>query len=238
MKLGVSLLSLLAMCSVGLADPISPCPAGTLQDYINFGSDGCILGSALFYNFMDSSSFLTTPGATEITGGSIQVIPFSGGLSPGLEFQVNATAGAGELLQARVSYTVGLPGPPLTFDLGMTGSSAVPDGVTTVVTEVCPGGVIDFIGCFDPNTFDLLPTQALILFDIGIDASLAESLLLPPLTTLGVLNDIVIDGGLAGSAAIGSATNQFSVVPEPGTFWSLSAVLACVWLRSRRRKRQ
>src|SRR5262249_10554024 len=161
--------------------------------------------------------FGSTPGATQIAAGSIQVTPFGGPVSPGFQFQVNALSGPGELLQARIGYTVGLPGAaPVTANLGMTGSSAVPDGVTTVVEEVCPGG--EFIApsvCLDSN--GLLPTQALIVFDIGIDADLSESLLLPPLTTLGVLNDIVVDGGLAGSARIGSATNQFTIVPEPGT---------------------
>jgi hypothetical protein len=197
-----------------------------------------LLGSVQFYNFGDAGVFGSTPGATQIPAGSIQVIPFGSLVSPGLEFQVNAFAGAGELLQARIGYTVGLAGTaPVIAHLGMTGSFAVPDGVTTVVEELCPDG--EFLGpgfCPDPNSLGLLPTQAMIVFDIGIDAFLADSLLLPDLTMLGVLNDIVVDGGLAGSAGIGSATNQFTVVPEPGTFWTLSAVVACMWLRYRRRK--
>jgi hypothetical protein len=241
MKSGVlALILLAALGSAGLAGPLNPCPAGSLQDYIDLGAGGCTLGAALFYNFGDSSVFGSTPGADPIPAGSIQVVPFGNSLSPGFEFLVSALLGPGELRQARIGYTVGLSAAgTLTARLAMSGSSVAPDGGATVIEELCSGGEFFAPGlCPDPNSLGFLPTEALIVFDIGVDAGLSDGLELQQLTTLGVLNDIVVDGGLAGSAGIGSVSNQFTIVPEPGTIWLLSAGFLCGWLGCWRRKAQ
>jgi hypothetical protein len=229
----------LTICPTSRANPLT-CAPGTLQDYIDLGSGGCLIGTGFFYNFGDSSFFGLTPGSTEIVPESILVTPATGVNSARLVFQLNSMAGPGEVLQARIGYTVEFPSAvPLVVSVGMTGSAATGDGVTTVVKEICPGGEFFFFGfCFDPDTFDLLPTQAMILFDIGIDASVAESLRLAPVRRVGILDDIVIDGGYYGSARIDSAANEFTSVPEPGTFWSFPALVSCVWLGLRRRRQQ
>jgi hypothetical protein len=191
------------------------------------------MGGVRFYDF--SLEALVT-GAIPIDAGVVQVIPFGGPNSPGLEFAVNATAGAGELKEIKISYLVEplMSGPFIRGALlAMTGSFAAPDGVTTVVEELCPDPTFFGVGICESAS-----PQALIVFDIGIDADLSESIGLPPTTRLGVIKDITVDGGINGSAAIGSAINQFVVVPEPGTvFAGISALAACVLFRARRRSR-
>jgi hypothetical protein len=144
---------------------------------------------------------------------------------------LNVNAAAGELLQSRFGYSLsGLPGVPVDALLSMAGSSAVPDGVTTVVEDLCLDDIFASTLCFASQ-------QSLIVFDIGLDAQSSERLTLSPVTTLGVVTDISVDGGLAGAAAISSATNQFVIVPEPGTSaLGFSALLTFfLWSRSRRR---
>ena len=237
MTLGVYVFALLlALSSLGHAGPILPCAPDTLQNYINnLAFEGCAIGSATFSTFFLST--LST-GATEIDPASLLVNPISDPLSPGFEFRVDRTAAAGELLQSRFGYILTLESAaPVTAHLAMTGSFATGDGVTTVVKSLCPGGEFivapDF--CESTDSFDSLPIETLIVFDIGIEASLSERIALQPLAKLGVITDIVVDGGPSGSAGIGSAINRFTIIPEPGTFWRIPALLACVWLLSRRK---
>jgi hypothetical protein len=104
-----------------------------------------------------------------------------------------------------------------------------PDGVNTVVELLCLGEAFAFDEFCDSST------ETLIVFDIGIDADLTESISIASLNTLGVVKDIVIDAGLAGSASLDAATNQFMVVPEPQTVVSVSlALLAGIWISARR----
>ena len=137
-----------------------------------------------------------------IPTGSIGVSPFGGMLTPGLEFDAGASAGAGELLQARFGYSVEsvLAGPLIQARLAMTGSSATGDGVATVVGDLCLGEEFSFDvdACFTS-------TETLIVFDTGMDALLSERRPLPAVATLGVITDISVDGGLSGSAAIAAA---------------------------------
>jgi hypothetical protein len=124
-----------------MAGPIHPCAAGTLEDYINLGTDGCTQGTAHFYNFGGAAIFSLLPGATGVSAAAIQVVPYGGTFSPGLQFLVNATAGAGEVIQAQIGYTVGLvAAATVGVNLAMTGSFAVADGVTTVVQDLCADG--------------------------------------------------------------------------------------------------
>jgi hypothetical protein len=182
------------------------------------------VGDIRFYDFIS----LGPLGGTQIPEAGIAVNASGGGLTASLEFVANAAAGPGELLEARIGYTLQAPG-PLLARLAMTGSSASGDGVTTVVERFCLGDAFAGDFCFGPE-------DALIVIDPGFDPILSESKALPLVVTLGVIKEIAVDGGTAGSATIGSAINQFVIVPEPGTMLlGVSALMACVWLRARRR---
>jgi hypothetical protein len=92
---------------------------GSLQSYINLGSDGCTIGETKFFDFLDLGPI---PGATGLAADAVTVNPFGGLYTPGLEFRVNAGAAAGELLELRLGYTLeSLQAPIVLAQLGMTG---------------------------------------------------------------------------------------------------------------------
>ena len=87
---------------------------------------------------------------------------------------------------------------------------------------------------------DAPPSQdANIAFAIDGDQSLSETLSFASTPLLGIVNDIAVDGGLSGNAALaGGFTNTFTVatpVPEPTTVTLLATGMAWI-LRSRRRR--
>lgn len=219
------------LTAAALLPPVSraatvDCMAGDLQGYINLGADGCRVGTARFFDFFNAGP---VGSATEVPANSVTVDPFGSSLTPGLNFGVNVTAGAGQLLQTRFGYSVeGILGAPL-FNalLGMTGTTVAPDGAATAVQELCPSAFVADLCSAGPQTA--------IVFDIGIDALLSTSVATPSPGTVYVLTDIVADGGTAGSAAIGSVSNQFTIVPEPGPTGLVSLSLgAGLWLHMRR----
>jgi hypothetical protein len=218
---------LLAMSGRALA---APCLAGTLTSYLAAGS--CSIDSATFSGFA-----LVTPlpaGATPISTGSISVTPFSSASGVGLQFGFDVGADAGMLDELLFGYQVSAAG--LTgAALGMTGASAFDDGVVTGVQDVCIGGTFSsgLSGCSGVH-------DANVVFAIDGDQQLTASLLFPPVAILGIVNDIAVDGGLFGQAALGGpVTNAFTVaaaVPEPASLLLTGSGLLLL-LRARRRPR-
>jgi hypothetical protein len=184
-----------------------PAVPGTLQDYIDLGSGGATIGSVLFADF----TLLELPtGATPILPQNILVTPISSPSNPGFLISVNQTAAAGELFEVLIGYNVS--GTSFAGNtLSMEGSSVTPDGAVTGVEDLWLGEP------FDLNLAG--STETLIVFDIGILADTSEQLSFAPVNLIGVVTDIAVDGGLAGTGALGSVTNQFQVnaVPEPAT---------------------
>jgi hypothetical protein len=218
------LLVLLAVLSPTAASA-GLCVPDSLAGYILLGGTGCTIGNALFSQF---ATFAPPGFATEIDADNIAVTPLDLASGPGLQFAVNATAGPGEVLQALFGYQAS----GMTFvgnRLSIAGTQVTPDGVVTVVENKCLGGVFDP----DPTTCTETP-DALIVFDLGVDAELEALVAFGGVALIGVVNDVVIDGGLGGSAELASATNQFSAVPEPATGLLLAAGAALGALRLRR----
>jgi len=211
---------------IAFAAPVA-CVPGTLADYVNLGSDGCMIGNARVFEFVDLGPL---GGATGLTADMVDVTPFGGASNPGLQFAFALSAGPGELLESRFAYVLETASPVIAAGLlTMTGSSVDPDGVNTVVEDFCHGEgfVVDFC---------LAETDTLIVFDIGLDAEFSARLDLPGLTRVGLMKDVVVDGGLAGSASLETATNEFVLVPEPMTGPTLLlGLFACAVLRALRR---
>ena len=210
----------------------SVCSPGTLTDYLSLGSAGCTIGTTGFGNF----ETLSIPNAaTQIDPNLVQVTPGGGPTTPTLLFTFNMSASAGEFFDLNFGFDVTdnfLVGANAT----MTGTSATDDGVVTVIEEFCPAGV------FSP-TCSSGPESAFTLIQIDGFASTTDSAAFAAVASLQVRKDIGIDGGLFGTSALGSLSDEFVLsaattpVPEPGSIYLFtSAISAFALHRVRRRK--
>jgi hypothetical protein len=203
------------------------CAGNTLAGYI--GAGPCSIDGLTFSNFG-----LVTPlptGATPIALNQITVTPFNTPSGIGFSFGFDVSADPFDLHEILFGYQVS--GAFLTgASLGLSGASATDDGVVTGVQDVCVGGVFNpgsLLGCSGTP-------QSNIVFAIDGDQLLNASLLFANASLLGIVNDIAIDGGTFGSAALqGSVTNTFAAVPEPTTAVLVASGIAVI-LRQRRRR--
>jgi hypothetical protein len=101
----------------------------------------------------------------------------------------------------------------------------------TATQDVCPDG------SFFPGIPAGCPGAAstLITFVSESDSLLTENAGFAGAAFLDVFADIAVDGGLAGSAGLGSVTLSFSTIPEPSTAALLATGLALL-ARSRTRR--
>jgi len=209
-------------CSVVHA---TTCQVGSLQAYIDLGGAGCSIEDKTVSGFLDLG---VLGGATPILPADIMVTPLPTPGNPGLSFDFGVTASAGGLLESLFAFSVAvLPGgmPIEAVGLSLFGSEVAPDGVNTAL--LC-------LGTTDPAC----PTpDPILLFDIGLDSLLTDMRAFPPVATLDLVSDIVVDGGLFGGASLSSATLRFqevTVVPEP-TVWLPATLLALSLIRRRSR---
>ena len=234
-RLMLGTLMALAVPSLLQAAPL--CVSGSLEDYIALGPGGCTVGNALFADFGAS---VVNPAATPILAGEVIVSPLLSGTSLGLVFSLISNVGPGEFEDLLIRYA--LSGMGMSFvssTLSMSGSSVTPDGAVTAVQDMCGGGTF---GGSDPSAScsgTLLGPQ--IVFDLGTIADLTE-------TTPGfaatsffdVFTEIAVDGGLVGSASLGTVTTEFGfaptqVVPEPTSMLLVGSGLIALVRRLKRR---
>lgn len=222
---------LVGLATSALPAAASSCVPGTLQTYL--GAGPCMIGGATFDDF---SLLPLAFGSSPIDASLIQVTPLSAANQVGFRFGVIASTT--DVFETFFHYSVA--GAGLTrATLQMAGSVASGDGVVTAVQDVCVGGSFPGglpVGC---------PGAAVsnIVFEIEGDNDLDESSSFAAATFLDVDNDLFIDGGLAGSAALaGSITNLFDIqaqptaVPEPATGLLLVTGLGAIVRRRLQRR--
>lgn len=204
-----------------------PCAPGSLNSYSELGTAGCTINSAQFANF---AIIEPATGATQILPGDIAIVPIDAPSNPGLQFIVDIDAQAAELFQGLITFDV--TAAALTGNtLALGNATATGDAAVTVTNDLCLGGSFapnSVSGCSgDPGT--------LIVFKTAVDELLSDQMLFPAVGFIGVVTDIAVDGGLAGSGSLASTSVQFAVtqatVPEPQMLmlftmglWSLTLI--------------
>ena len=199
--------AVLAAAGLGSA---APCTNGSLAGYIALGAGGCTIGSNTLFGFESLSG---VAGATPIGTANVAIAPFGGTTSFGFTATASQNAGTGTLLESIFTYK--LSGNFYTgTSITLAGSSETGDGAVTGIQNYCAGGT------FGPDgvTGCTAVTGALVTLD-GVQQTDMASL--AGVSLLSITDDFTLDGGLAGSAAGGSFTDQFtareavSAIPEP-----------------------
>jgi hypothetical protein len=221
-KLGVTALFL---CSNALLLG-TPCLPGSLQDYIGLGATGCQEGFVQFNNFGLGAR---QTGATPIDPNGVQVTPGGTDLSPLLLFSVNRGANAGKRLESIFFFTAsGL----LTRASIALGSPVVTgDGAVTGILDICPDGAF---GGVTPSGCPTAPATA-VAFAIAQSTQVSDARTFPVSSFFDVFVDLTADGGIGGSATLGSASVEVASVPEPAAWWLIAAGLAAIGLLRARR---
>jgi hypothetical protein len=220
----LALLPLLAAL-VPFPTSAAPCASDTLASYVALGASGCEIGGANFHDF----GTLDVPfGSAPVDPGAVLVTPLTGNPAlPGLRFELELEASAGEILEILIGYQVSAPKLSLAR-LGLEGSSVAGDGAVTGIEDLCLDGIFDPGGPTGCTGDPLL----LLVFDVDVDEDLVDQLAFAPVSSLAVVKDLAVDGGLEGAAELVSASNHFRL-PEPGRALLCAAAALALGLRRR-----
>lgn len=200
------------------------CVTGTLASYLG---TSCEIEGATFANFLLGPIPF---GADPIDPATISVTPLALADGAALQLAFGRTAVDAEFLDLLLSFRVtAAPGLPwLGHVAALGGTSASGSGSVTLIEDVCVDALFA-----SPPTGCAGSLSTVIPFVTSIDASTVESAAILPALLLDVAADFGIDGGLAGTATLGSATLSFltsrsSPVPEPGSVLLVLAALLCL----------
>ena len=213
---------LFAVCSTsGLATPL--CVTDTLANYIALGAGGCQVGGLTVVNF----GYSYVSGDVSISDADITVTPSTGafiGLKfSSSDFSVSGSDSAGYQL----SYTYD-PGDIRSLEDILNATTPVFPGFAQITTEDCENSA--FSGAICPTTSDTFSVS-----DNGITLNSPASVTFsPPLSTLGILDTIELDGNGASSEIAGFGSDL--TVPEPSTA-APCLLLVALLLRRRRFQR-
>ena len=230
-----------------------PCVSASLTSYLSLGAGGCTVGNLLFTDFSLNG---LSAGAIDFPG--IVVNPDGSGPNAGLNFtfttgsseeafrgliRTNVSAPGGTIYENRIGFKVTGSAVNLTSStITLNGAAATGDGNVSAVQDLCAGGTFvdpaNSPACSPGSTSG---TQA-VVFISGVPDLTTSTVTFPPVMTLSVLNDIVVDAGLPGStASLASLSSLFSsqpsVVPEPGELLLIGAGALALLLRRRSGRR-
>jgi hypothetical protein len=212
-----------------------PCASASLGDYLALGAGGCTVGGLTFSGF--SLPDVLSPMASAIDPGVVAVAPVSGAQGSGLQLRFDPvqSAGTGEFLALRLGFDVqgsGITG----AQAALLGPVAIGDAAITLVEDVCLGASFA-----DPvNLVCAGATQSLAAIAIESFVDNPVGAPIGPLDLAGVVAEIGIDGGLAGSALLAGAELRFlqaAAVPLPSSLslLALAALTAALTCAARRK---
>jgi hypothetical protein len=203
----------------------APCTSAALSDYLTGGS--CDVAGITVDDFR---LFSLPAGTAPIDPASVTVAPIVG--PAGLSFTLGRSAGAGDLLGLGFGFSVGGSG-LIGAVLELLGAAASGDGAVTAIQGLCFGGIyVD-----DPVLGATCAATELTQIAFAIDpiADALQTLAFAPASLVDVFVELAVDGGLAGSAALGAVRLAFPV-PEPGGLGlaALGLVALAAWTRRRK----
>jgi hypothetical protein len=207
MKLTVLLATILfAFASAGKAAPLCV-DGGKMADYHALGAGGCVIGNALFSNFVYGSTAFGN--GIPVADTAVTLTPVDGAQGPGIIFSsnnwsVSANASMPSQVDSTIKFTV------TTLD----GSPVIGTGILTLSSSSWTGTGTGDIG----ETIN--PSGTMLEVYTGASGVVSVSSKEIPLTnTVSVLKDLRVNVpmGVAGSgfAQITSFEEDFSEAPEP-----------------------
>jgi hypothetical protein len=211
-KIAFLIVSLISAGRLGSA--ATACANGTLADYIAL-SAGCTIGGNTLSDFAVATG---SADSTAMAPSAILLSPAGGLFDPTLKTSVSVTAPAGSILEATFTFTIS-GNPYGSSSIVLSNSSETGDGAVTGLQDFC-GGM-----AFGPDGSCSGTPGSLATLD-GIQNQ--DSATFIPVSLLGVMNDLTVDGGSAGSASAGDLTDRFTAVPEPTSISLITASLILV----------
>lgn len=186
------------------------CLPGTLAGYVALGTGGCTLGNSQFVDFQTLEAF---DFGTPVSPSSVLISPTGSGNNTALNFMTSQVADAGMLLELQFTYTV--LGTIMSEQVTLANTSVTADGIITLTQAVCAGGT------FGPDGFTGCTGTAYPLAAVN---SGSDSVIFLAVGVVGITNDLVFDGGTAGSAS-GATIVDSSAAPEPNSLWAVGVAL-------------
>lgn len=227
----------------------APCVTASFASYLSLGSGGCTIGNLLFTDFSLNG---LSAGATDFPG--IVLTPTGTGPDAGLNFTfttgssdefihpADVTATGGKIYEDRIGFKITGTNVQLNAStIKLNGAATTRDGNVSTVQDLCLGGTFTnplySTACSRGST----PGSQSVVFVTGVPDLTTSTLTFPPVTTLSVINDIVVDAGTTGSAMLASLSSLFSsqpsvAVPEPDGLLLIGAGLTALLMRRRSRR--
>jgi hypothetical protein len=196
--------------AIAVASYASDCQQTTYDQYTAVGS--CGIGNMTFSDF--SYSYSSNPPGYGLPAGSIMTTPITTAYNPGLQFSGGwyASTSSG-ILEEDSLFQFAVTSPTNSINdlslsiagVGFAGTGAIMVDETAclgAMLPVCTGGTIVTLHVFDSSSGQQLYDQVSFT---GVDL-------------VDVSKDVSVQAGSNGSAQLSLVTDQFSSVPEPGTF--------------------